>query len=35
MIVSDNIVQAERLSDFFKNLGKKRRSVSKQMAQNI
>ena len=33
MTVSDNTVEAESLSDFFKNLGKKRRNVSKKMAK--
>ena len=35
MIVSDNTIQAERLGDFFKNLGKKGLNVSKKMAKNV
>ena len=35
MIVSDNVIQAEGLGDFFKNLGKKGLSVSKKMAKNV
>ena len=35
MIVSDNIIQAEGLGDFFKNLGKKALNVSKKMAKNV
>ena len=35
MIVSDNVIQAEGLVDFFKNLGKKRLNVSKKMAKNV
>ena len=35
MIVSDNVIQAERLGDFFKNLGKKGLNVSKKMAKNL
>ena len=35
MIVSDNVIQAEDLGDFFKNLGKKRLNVSKKMAKNV
>ena len=35
MIVSDNVIQAEGLSDFFKNLGKKGLNVSKKMAKNV
>ena len=35
MIVSDNVVQAESLDDFFKNLGKKGLNVSKKMAKNV
>ena len=35
MIVSDNVIQAERLGDFFKNLGKRGLNVSKKMAKNI
>ena len=35
MIVSDNIIQAEGLGDFFKNLGKKGLNVSKKMAKNV
>ena len=35
MIVSDNVIQAEVLGDFFKNLGKKGLNVSKKMAKNL
>ena len=35
MIVSDNIIQAEALGDFSKNLGKKGLNVSKKMAENV
>ena len=35
MIVSDNVIQAEDLGDFFKNLGKKGLNVSKKMAKNV
>ena len=35
MIVSDNVIQAEGLGGIFKNLGKKRLSVSKKMAKNV
>ena len=35
MIVSDNVIQAERLSDFFKTLGKKGLNVSKKMTKNV
>ena len=35
MIVSDNVIQAEGLGDFFKNLGKKGLNVSKKMAENV
>ena len=35
MIVSDNTIQAEGISDFFKNLGKKGFNVSKKMAKNV
>ena len=35
MIVSDNVIQAEGLSDFFKSRGKKRLNVSKKMAKNV
>ena len=35
MIVSDNVIQAEGLGDFFKNLGKKGINVSKKMAKNV
>ena len=35
MIVSDNVIKAEGLSDFFKNLGKKGLNVSKKMAKNV
>ena len=35
MIVSDNVIQAEGLGNFFKNLGKKGLNVSKKMAKNV
>ena len=35
MIVSDNVIQAEGLGDFFKNLGKKGPNISKKMAKNV
>ena len=35
MIVSDNVIQAEGLGSFFKNLGKKGLSISKKMAKNV
>ena len=35
MIVSDNVIQAEGLGDFFKNLGKKGLKISKKMAKNL
>ena len=35
MIVSANVIQAEGLSDFFKNLCKKGLNVSKKMAKNV
>ena len=35
MIVSDNVIQAEGLSDFFKNLGEKGLNVSKKMAKIV
>ena len=35
MIVSDNVIQAEGLGGFFKNLGKKGLNVSKKMAKNV
>ena len=35
MIVSDNTIQAEKLVDSFKNLGKKVLNVSKKMAKNV
>ena len=35
MIVSDNVIQAEGLGDFFKNLGEKGLNVSKKMAKNV
>ena len=35
MIVSDNVIQAEGLGDFFKKLGKKGLNVSKKMAKNV
>ena len=35
MIISDNVIQAEGLGDFFKNLGKKGLNASKKMAKNV
>ena len=35
MIVSDNTIQAEGLSNFFKDLGKRGLNVSKKMAKNV
>ena len=35
MIVSNNVIQAEGLGDFFKNLGKKGLKVSKKVAKNV
>ena len=35
MIVSGNVIQAEGLGDFFRNLGKKGLNVSKKMAKNV
>ena len=35
MIVSDNVIQAEGIGDFFKNLGKKGFNISKKMAKNV
>ena len=35
MIVSDNVIQAEGLGNFFKNLGKKGLNASKKMAKNV
>ena len=35
MIVSDNMIQAEGLGDFFRNLGEKGLNVSKKMAKNV
>ena len=35
MIVSDNVIQAKSLGDFFKNLGKKGLNASKKMAKNV
>ena len=35
MIVSDNVIQAKGLGDFFKNLAKKGLNVSKKMAKNV
>ena len=35
MIVSDKVIQAEGLGDFFKKLGKKGPNVSKKMAKNV
>ena len=35
MIVSNYTIEAERLGDFFKNLGKKGLSVSKKIAKTF
>ena len=35
MIVSDNIIQAEGLGDFFKNLGKISAKAGKKLAKNV
>ena len=35
MVVSDNVIQAEGLGYFSKNLGKKGLNVSKKMAKNV
>ena len=35
MIVSDDVIQAEGLGDFLKNLDKKGLNVSKKMAKNV
>ena len=35
LIVSDNSIQAEGLTNFFKNLGNKGLNVSKKMAKNV
>ena len=35
MIVSDNIIQAESLGDFFKNLGKISAKAGKKLAKNV
>ena len=35
MIVSDNVIQAEGLSDFFRNLGKSSVKVGKKLAKNV
>ena len=35
MIVSDNVIKAEGLGNFFKNIGKKGFNVSKKMAKNV
>ena len=35
MVVSDNVIQAENLGEFSKNLGKKGLNVSKKMAENV
>ena len=35
MVVSDNVIRAEGLGDFFKNLGKKGLNVSKKLARNV
>ena len=34
-IVSDNVIQAEGIGDFFKNLGEKGLNVSKKMAKTF
>ena len=34
MTISDNTISAEGLGDFFKNLGKKGRNVSKKVQKN-
>ena len=34
-IVSDNVIQAKGLSDFFKNLGKSSVKVGKKLAKNV
>ena len=35
MIVSDNVIQAENLGDFFKNLGKISAKTGKKLAKNV
>ena len=35
MIVSDNVIQAEGLGDFFKNLGKSSVKVGKKLVKNV
>ena len=35
MIVSDNMIQAEGLASFFKDLSKKGLNISKKMAKNV
>ena len=35
MIVSDNVIQAEGLGDFFKNLGKSSVKLGKKLAKNV
>ena len=35
MIVSDNVIQAEGLGDFFKNLGKISAKAGKKLAKNV
>ena len=35
MIVSDNVIKAEGLGDFFKNLGKTSVKVGKKLAKNV
>ena len=35
MIVSDNVIQAEGLGDFFKKLGKKSAEAGKKLAKNV
>ena len=35
MIVSDNVIQAEGLGDFFKNLGKMSAKAGKKLAKNV
>ena len=33
--LSNNTIQAESIGDFFKNLGEKRKKISKKMAKNV
>ena len=35
MIVSDNVIQAEGLDNFFKNLGKASSKAAKKLAKNV